>query len=109
MNKTCKTKVERGITMQYVYVKDAEGYVFKKLKSDVCKGEKIISEKAYLKASGLAYYEKEFGHGGARENAGRKPKYSQPLKIQMRVTKEEKDFISYARKKGLILANLMKV
>ena len=62
MNKTCKTKVERGITMQYVYVKDAEGYVFKKLKSEVCKDEKIISEKAYLKASGFAYYEKEFGH-----------------------------------------------
>jgi len=40
--------------LKYVYVKDSEGYVFKKPKSDVCKGEKIISEKAYLKASGLA-------------------------------------------------------
>lgn len=95
--------------MPYVYVKDSEGYVTKKLRSEVAKGEKIISEKAYLKASGLAAYEKEFGHGGARENAGRKPKYSQPLRIQMRVTKEEKDFISYARKRGLVLANLMKV
>ena len=65
--------------MQYVYVKDSEGYVSKKLISKVCKGEKIISGKAYLKASGLAYYEKE-----------------------------EKDFISYARERGLILANLMK-
>jgi hypothetical protein len=95
--------------MQYVYVKDSEGYVSKKLKSDVCKGEKNISEKAYLKASGLAYYEKTFRHGGARENAGQKPKFFQPLKIQMRVTKEEKDFISYAREHGLILANLMKI
>lgn len=95
--------------MPYVYVKDAEGYVTKKLRSEVAKDEKIISEKAYLKASGLAAYEKEFGHGGARENAGRKPKYSQPLRIQMRVTKEEKDFISYARARGLVLANLMKV
>ena len=95
--------------MDYVFVKDSEGYVFKKPKSDVCKGEKIISEKAYLKASGLDYYEKTFGHGGLRENAGRKPKFSQPLKIQMRVTKEEKDFISYAREHGLILANLMKL
>ncbi len=94
--------------MSYVYVKDSEGYVFKKLKSEVCKGEKIISEKAYLKASGLAAYEKEFGHGGARENAGRKPKYSQPLKIQMRVSQEEKDFISYAREHGLNFAALMK-
>ena len=94
--------------MPYVYVKDSEGYVFKKLKSEVCKGEKIISEKAYLKASGLAAYEKEFGHGGARENAGRKPKYSQPLKIQMRVSQEEKDFISYAREHGLNFAALIK-
>lgn len=46
--------------MSYVYGKDSDGYVFKKLKSDVCKGEKIISEKAYLKASGLAAYEKDF-------------------------------------------------
>ena len=94
--------------MPHVYVKDSEGYVFKKLKSDVCKGEKIISEKAYLKASGLAYYEKTFGHGGARENAGRKPKYSKPLTNQMRVTQEEKNFISFAREHGLILTNLMK-
>jgi hypothetical protein len=40
--------------MSYVYVKDSEGFVYKKLKSEVRKGEKIISEKAYLKASGLA-------------------------------------------------------
>lgn len=94
--------------MPYVYVKDSEGYVFKKPKSAIRKGEKIISEKAYMKASGLAYYEKEFGHGGARENAGRKPKYSKPLTIQMRVTQEEKNFISFAREHGLTLANLMK-
>ena len=55
-----------GITMQYVYVKDSEGYVSKKLKSEVCKGEKIISEKAYLKASGLAYYEKTLSLTPAR-------------------------------------------
>ena len=45
--------------MSYVYVKDSEGYVFKKLKSEVCKGEKIITEKAYRKASGLTAYEKQ--------------------------------------------------
>ena len=95
--------------MQYVYVKDSEGYVSKKLISKVCKGEKIISEKAYQKASGLAYYEKEFGHGGARENAGRKPKYSQPLKIQMRVTKEEKDFLTYAREHNINYSTLMQM
>ena len=95
--------------MNYVFVKDSEGYVFKKLESEVSSDEKIISEKEFMKKSGLASYEKKFGHGGARENAGRKPKFSQPLKIQMRVTKEEKDFISYAREHGLILANLMKI
>ena len=54
--------------MEYVYVKDSEGYVFKKRKAEVTSDEKIISEKEYMKTSGLAAYEKEFGHGGAREN-----------------------------------------
>lgn len=31
--------------MEYVYVKDPEGYVFKKLKSELSPDEKIISEK----------------------------------------------------------------
>jgi len=46
-----------------------------------------------MKKSGLAFYEKKFGHGGARENAGRKQKFGSPLKFQIRVTKEEKDFL----------------
>ena len=54
--------------MEYVYVKDSEAYVFKKLESELSHDEKIISEKEYMKTSGLAAYEKEFGHGGAREN-----------------------------------------
>ena len=54
--------------MGYVYVKDSEGYVFKKLEGELSPDEKIISEKEYLKKSGLANYVKEFGHGGAREN-----------------------------------------
>ena len=54
--------------MEYVYVKDSDGYVFKKLESELSPDEKIISEKEYMKTSGLAAYEKEFGHGGAREN-----------------------------------------
>ena len=58
--------------MDYVFVKDSEGYVFKKLESEVSPDEKIISEKKYMKVSGLTSYEKKFGHGGARENAGRK-------------------------------------
>lgn len=94
--------------MEYVYVKDSEGYVFKKLASEVTADEKIITEKEYMKKSGLAGYEKQFGHGGARENAGRKQKFSSPLKFQIRVTQEEKDFIAYAREHHLNYSAMMK-
>jgi len=93
--------------MPYVYVKDSEGFVFKKKESEVVAGEKIISEKEYLKKSGLALYEKKFGHGGVRENAGRKTKFASPLKFQIRVTKEEKEFLTIARNKKLNFATLM--
>ena len=93
--------------MEYVYVKDSEGYVFKKRKAEVTSDEKIISEKEYMKTSGLAAYEKEFGHGGARENAGRKQKFESPLKFQIRVTQEEKDLISFARENHLNYSALM--
>lgn len=92
---------------EYIYVKDTEGYVFKKLQSEIQSDDKIISEKEYLKKSGLAAYEKKFGHGGARENAGRKQKFGSPLKFQIRVTQEEKDFLTYAREKHLDYATLM--
>ena len=45
--------------MDYVFVKDSEGYVFKKLESETSPDEKIISEKEYMKVSGLASYEKK--------------------------------------------------
>ncbi|MBQ0165564.1 MAG: hypothetical protein KBT02_00470 [Treponema sp.] len=92
---------------EFVYIKDAEGYVTKKLQSEVLPDDKILSEKEYLKKSGLAAYEKKFGHGGARENAGRKQKFGSPLKFQIRVTQEEKDFLTYAREKHLDYAALM--
>lgn len=94
--------------IEYVFVKDSEGYVFKKLANEVSADEKIITEKEYMKKSGLAAYEKEFGHGGARENAGRKQKFKQPLKFQIRVTQEEKDFINYAREHHLSYSAMMK-
>ena len=94
--------------MEYVYVKDSEGYVFKKLASEVTADEKIITEKEYMKKSGLAGYEKQFGHGGARENAGRKQKFGSPLKFQIRVTQEEKDFIAYAREHHFSYSAMMK-
>ncbi len=95
--------------MNYVYVKDSEGYVFKKMESEVSADEKIISEKEYNKKSGLSFYQKKFGHGGARENAGRKQKFALPLKFQIRVTKEEKDFIAYAREHKLNYSALMQM
>ncbi len=95
--------------MDYAFVKDSEGYVFKKLKSEVSPDEKIISEKEYMKVSGLTSYEKKFGHGGARKNAGRKQKFDSPLKFQIRVTKEEKDFLTYAREHNINYSTLMQM
>lgn len=94
--------------MDYVFVKDSEGFVSKKNRSEVTTDERIITEKEYMKKSGLSFYEKEFGHGGQRENAGRKQRFSQPLKYQMRVTEEEKEFISYAREHNFNYSALMK-
>lgn len=94
--------------MDYVFVKDGEGYIFKKLASEVSAGEIIINEKEYMKKLGLASCEMEFGHDGARANAGRKQKFKQPLKLQMRVTQEEKDFINYAREHHLSYSSMMK-
>ena len=50
--------------MDYVFVKDSEGYVFKKAASEISADEIIISEKEYMKISGLSSYEKKFGHVG---------------------------------------------
>ncbi|WP_315451088.1 hypothetical protein [uncultured Treponema sp.] len=94
--------------MEYIYVKDSEGYVFKKLESELSHDEKIISEKEYLKTSGLAAYAKEFGYGGTRKNAGRKRKFGSLLKFQIRVTQEEKDFITYARENHINYTAMMK-
>jgi hypothetical protein len=94
--------------MEYVFVMDSEGFVSKKNRTEVTSDEKIITEKEYMKKSGLSFYEKEFGHGGPRENAGRKQKFSQPLKYQIRVTEEEKEFISYAREHNFNYLALMK-
>jgi len=93
--------------MNYIYVKDTEGYVYKKDSSELLPDEKIISEKEYLRKSGLGTYQKTLGHGGVRENAGRKIKFSSPLKFQIRVTQEEKDFLAYARKNNLNYTSLM--
>ena len=48
--------------MKYVFVKDAEGFVSKKEEQEILADDKIISEKEYLKKSGLEFYEKKFNH-----------------------------------------------
>lgn len=93
--------------MRFVYVKDSEGYVSKKATDNVGADEIIITEKEYLKKSGLGFCKKVFSHGGTRENAGRKQKFSKPLKYQMRVTEDEKEFIQYAREQKISYASLM--
>ncbi len=93
--------------MDYIFVKDSEGFVSKKITTEVTSDEKIITEKEYMKKSGLSFYEKKLGRGGPRENAGRKQKFSQPLKFQIRVTEEEKEFISYAREHNFNYSSIM--
>lgn len=41
------------ISKYHLIIKDSEGYVFKKLESEVSPDEKIISEKEYMKVSVL--------------------------------------------------------
>ena len=94
--------------MEYVFVKDMEGFVVKKLKSEVKIDEKIISEAEYKKLSGDEYYEVHFGHGGKRQGAGRKQKLESPVKFQIRVTEEEKQFINYAREYNFDYKKIMK-
>lgn len=94
--------------MTYVYVKDSEGFVVKKQKSQVQADETIISAAEYKKLSGEEYYEKKFTRGGKRIGAGRKQKYAEPLKFQMRVSKQEKEFLAFARAHNFDYARAMK-
>jgi len=108
--KTEYEKIEQQgeLIMKYVYVKDSDGYVCKKLEAELTSDEKIITEEEYMKISGRTAYQKEFGHGGTRKNAGRKQKFGSPLKFQIRVTQEEKDFIAYAREHHISYTAMMK-
>lgn len=93
--------------MDYVFVKDSEGFVSKKIKAQVTTDEKIISATEYKELSGDNYYERHFTHGGRRIGAGRRKKLSEPLAFQIRVTKQEKDFITFAREHHFDYAKVM--
>ena len=87
--------------MTYVYIKDEDGFVVKKKKSEILSTEQIITEREYKELSGDDYYEKVYGHGGKRAGAGRKPANGVVLKFQIRVSEKEKEFLKYAREHNL--------
>ena len=93
--------------MSYVYVKDKEGFVVKKLQKDLLPDEVIISKEEWEEISGEKYYKETYGRGGYRENAGRKPKTGVVLKFQIRVSEKEKEFINYARSHNIDYDSLM--
>ena len=94
--------------MKYINVKDSEGFVVKKAINKIEPDEIEISKEEFIKISGDNYYEQHFTHGGRREGAGRKKKFSQKLEYQIRVTEEEKAFIAYAREHHFDYAQAMK-
>ena len=93
--------------MDYIFVKDNEGFVVKKKRSEILPDEQIITVEEYNELSGENYYNKKFAHGGRREGAGRKPTNGVVLKFQVRVSEKEKEFLKYARSHNLNYDELM--
>ena len=93
--------------MSYIYAKDKEGFVVKKLQKDLLPDEVIITKSEYETLSGDSYYKKTYGRGGKRSGAGRKPTNGVVLKFQIRVSEKEKEFINYARNHHLNYDDLM--
>lgn len=93
--------------MSYIYAKDKEGFVVKKLEKDLQPDEVIITREEWEEASGEKYYRETYGRGGARKGAGRKPTTGVVLKFQIRVSEKEKEFLKYAREHHLDYDSLM--
>jgi hypothetical protein len=93
--------------MSYIYVKDQDGYVIKKLASELLANEVVITKEEFEALSGDEYYNKTFGRGGKRAGAGRKPTNGILLKFQIRVSEKEKEFIRFARAHNLNYDELM--
>jgi hypothetical protein len=86
---------------KYVYIKDAEGFVTKKLESQIKADEIIISKEEFEQISGVDYYKKTF-RGGARQGAGRKKEYLSKKRETFDL--EETDIISlkeYAKQRKI--------
>ena len=87
---------------KYVYVKDPDGFVTKKLQNFVEEGETLISKEEFEQTSGIDYYKKTFTRGGARNGAGRKKQYASKKRETFDL--EESDIISlkeYAKRKNI--------
>lgn len=93
--------------MGYIYAKDTEGFVTKKLASELKPDEIIITKDEFEELSGDKYYKKNYGRGGKRAGAGRKPKNGVVLSFQIRVSEKEKEFIQFARLHNLNYDELM--
>ena len=93
--------------MKYIYVKDADGFVIKKLANELNADEIEITKEEYETLSGEAYYKKKYGRGGKRIGAGRKPANGVVLAFQIRVSEKEKEFLHYARSHNLNYDELM--
>jgi len=94
--------------MSYIYTKDKDGFVVKKLVSELQADETIITKEEFNTLSGDNYYKQTFGRGGKRKGAGRKPTNGVILKFQIRVSEKEKEFINFARSHNLDYDKLMK-
>lgn len=73
---------------KYVYIKDSEGFVTKKISDQIQPNEIIISKEEFEKVSGIEHYNKNFGRGGARAGAGRKKVYTEKVKETFELEKE---------------------
>ena len=94
--------------MTYIYVKDDEGFVIKKKKSEIMPDETIITKDEFEEMSGDKYVREKFTHGGKRAGAGRKKASpDNVLKFQVRVSAKEKEFLNYARFHNLNYDELM--
>lgn len=94
--------------MSYIYAKDKEGFVVKKIEKDLLPDEVIITQSEWEEISGEKYYQETYGRGGARPGSGRKKKNpDNVLQFQVRVSQKEKDFLKYAREHNLDYDSLM--
>lgn len=93
--------------MDYVYIKDNEGFVVKKKKSEILPHETIITEEEYAELSGDNYYKTTFSHGGKHEGAKRTPKTGVVFEFQVKLSAKEKEFINWARSHNLNYDEIM--